>query len=296
MGTDFPSTAACAPGSAWGGLDAPAARAFAEPVPDGSTPASRHGAGSDEASGCAACAVPAPAARAERTLRAIGPEGVERLSRATVAVFGLGGVGSSCAEALARAGVGTLVLVDRDAVEESNINRQAIAFYSTIGRRKAEVMAAMVRDISPATRVVAHDAFVTEERVAEFLDASVDYVVDAVDTVTTKLALAAHAERCGATYVGSMGAANKRHPEALRFADIYETQTCPLCRAVRKQARKRGIGRMRVLYSSEQPIPVAAAPGAARRERTELGTLPFMPPIMGQMIAGDVIKAIVGIR
>ena len=234
-------------------------------------------------------------ARNERTARLIGHDGVKRLASARVAVFGLGGVGSSCAEALARAGVGTLILIDRDEVEESNINRQALAFYSTIGRRKAEVMAAMVRDIAPAAQVIAHDAFVTEDCVGEFLDERVDYIVDAVDTVTTKLALAAYAEAHGIAYVGSMGAANKRYPEALRFADIYRTQTCPLCRAVRKQARKRGIGRMRVLYSSEQPVAVAAAPGAERRERTELGTLSFMPPIMGQMIAGDVIKSIVGI-
>lgn len=233
--------------------------------------------------------------RSSRTARIVGEQGVERLANAKVAVFGLGGVGSSCAEALARAGVGTLVLIDRDAVEESNINRQALAFYSTIGRRKAEVMAAMVKEISPHATVIAHDAFVTEDRVGEFVDASVDYVVDALDTVTTKLALAAYAQRAGIAYVGSMGAANKRRPEDLRFADIYDTQTCPLCRAVRKQARKRGIERMRVLYSSEQPMAVAAQAGAARRERTELGTFSFMPPIMGQMIAGDVIKSIVGI-
>ena len=136
-------------------------------------------------------------ARNERTARLIGHDGVKRLASARVAVFGLGGVGSSCAEALARAGVGTLILIDRDEVEESNINRQALAFYSTIGRRKAEVMAAMVRDIAPAAQVIAHDAFVTEDCVGEFLDERVDYIVDAVDTVTTKLALAAYAEAHG---------------------------------------------------------------------------------------------------
>lgn len=249
----------------------------------------------DEACG-AASLQEASEARSSRTARVVGQLGVERLAKATVAVFGLGGVGSSCAEALARAGVGTLVLIDRDAVEESNINRQALAFYSTIGRRKAEVMAAMVKDISPHATVIAHDAFVTEERVGEFVDGSLDYIVDALDTVTTKLALAACAQREGVAYVGSMGAANKRRPEELRFADIYDTQTCPLCRAVRKQARKRGIEHMRVLYSPEQPVAVAAQQGALRRERTELGTFSFMPPIMGQMIAGDVIKSIVGMN
>ena len=234
-------------------------------------------------------------ARMERSARMIGEDGLRRLSVARVAVFGLGGVGSSCVEALARAGVGTLVLVDRDAVEESNINRQAIAFYSTIGKRKVDVMAAMVRDIAPGTRIVAHDAFVTADNVGDFLEDSVDFIVDAVDTVTTKLALASYAEKCGIAFVGSMGAANKCHPEMLAFADIYQTQSCPLCRSVRKLARKQGIEAMRVLYSSEQPVAVAAAEGSMRRERTELGTLSFMPPIMGQMIAGDVIRSIVGI-
>ena len=116
-----------------------------------------------------------------------------------------------------------------------------------------------------------------------------------MDTVTTKLALASYAEKRGIAFVGSMGAANKCHPEMLAFADIYQTQSCPLCRSVRKLARKQGIEAMRVLYSSEQPVAVAAAEGSMRRERTELGTLSFMPPIMGQMIAGDVIRSIVGI-
>lgn len=234
-------------------------------------------------------------ARMERSARMIGEEGLRRLREARVAVFGLGGVGSSCVEALARAGVGTLVLIDRDAVEESNINRQAIAFYSTIGKRKVDVMKAMVKEIAPTTRVIAYDAFVTADNVGEFLVEPVDFIIDAVDTVTTKLALASYAEEHGVAFVGSMGAANKCHPEMLAFADIYKTQSCPLCRSVRKLARKQGIGAMRVLYSAEQPVAVAAAEGSNRRERTELGTLSFMPPIMGQMIAGDVIRNIVGI-
>ena len=156
-------------------------------------------------------------ARMERSARMIGEDGLRRLSEARVAVFGLGGVGSSCVEALARAGVGTLVLVDRDAVEESNINRQAIAFYSTIGKRKVDVMAAMVRDIAPGTRIVAHDAFVTADNVGDFLEGPVDFIVVArLRTVTTKLALASYAEKRGIAFVGSMGAANKCHPECWR--------------------------------------------------------------------------------
>ena len=235
--------------------------------------------------------------RLERLGRMVGQEGLEKLSNATVAVFGLGGVGGSCVEALARGGVGTLILVDGDEVQESNINRQAIAFYSTIGRRKVDVMRAMVADIAPETRVITHDAFILpEDDIMPFLDPCPDYVIDAVDTVGTKLALAQAAERIGASFVGSMGAANKRFPEMLAFADIHKTSMCPLCKAVRKQARKLGIQHMRVLYSREAPAQVKESEGSQRSERTELGTLSYMPPIMGQMLAGDVIRRILGIE
>lgn len=233
--------------------------------------------------------------RLERLARMVGEEGLEKLSNATVAVFGVGGVGGSCVEALARGGVGTLILVDGDEVQESNINRQAIAFYSTIGRRKVDVMRDMVKDIAPNARVITHDAFVLpDDNIVAMLDPKPDYVIDAVDTVGTKLALAQAAEKIGARFVGSMGAANKRFPEMLAFADIHETSMCPLCKAVRKQARKLGIEHMRVLYSREQPAQVK--PREEGGERTELGTLSYMPPIMGQMLAGDVLRGILGIE
>lgn len=226
-----------------------------------------------------------------RLRRVIGDAGVERLARSCVAVFGVGGVGSSCAEALVRGGVGTLVFVDRDVVEPSNVNRQAIAFASTVGRPKVDVMAAMARDINPEVRVFCHEGFVLDD-----VDAVLagmprpDYIVDAVDTVKAKLSLAQYAQREGIPIVASMGGANKLDPTRLRFADLYETQNCPLSRAVRKQARTAGIERLAVLYSDEPPVKVAEAAGAARRERTELGTMSYMPPIMGQMIAGYVIR------
>lgn len=226
-----------------------------------------------------------------RLRRVIGDAGVERLARSCVAVFGVGGVGSSCAEALVRGGVGTLVFVDRDVVEPSNVNRQAIAFASTVGRPKVDVMAAMARDINPDVRVFCHEGFVLDD-----VDAVLagmprpDYIVDAVDTVKAKLSLAQYAQREGIPIVASMGGANKLDPTRLRFADLYETQNCPLSRAVRKQARTAGIERLTVLYSDEPPVKVAEAAGAARRERTELGTMSYMPPIMGQMIAGYVIR------
>lgn len=229
-----------------------------------------------------------------RLRRVIGDEGVKRLDAACVAVFGIGGVGSNCAEALARGGVGTLVLVDRDVVSASNINRQAIAFTSTIGRAKVDVMAAMARDINPDVRVVTRKAFVLDDVDEVLADAPTpDFIVDAVDTVKTKLALARYAQEREIPIVASMGGANKLDPSRLRFADLYETQNCSLCRAMRKQARAVGIDSLPVLYSCEQPVKVAGD-HADRRERTELGTMSYMPPIMGQMLAGYVIRQLLG--
>ena len=227
-----------------------------------------------------------------------GSEGLARVAASTVVVLGLGGVGSNCVEALARGGVGRLVVVDHDVVQASNINRQAIAFHSTIGRKKTEVVRAMVADINPPAQVEAHDRFIFAADVPQVLEqlcANADYVVDAIDTISTKLALAQVAERRGIRLVSSMGAANKLHPECFRFADLYDTVNCPLCRIMRKEGRKRGIGHLHVLYSCEQPVSVTAREGAARRERSDLGTASFVPPIMGQMIAGDVLCTLAGI-
>ena len=262
----------------------------------------------------------------------LGDERLSRLEDARVLVFGCGGVGSSCIEALARGGIGTLVIVDKDVVAPSNINRQAIAFESTVGKRKVDVMAAMIADINPSCRVFAHDAFVLAENLVELYEACldetdghIDYVVDAIDTVSTKLALAALAQERGFELISSMGGAKKIHPECLRIADVHKTVNCSLARIMRKECRKRGIRHLRVLYSCEEPVRIAAAPGAARSERTDLGTASFMlysceqpvpvpvregaerrersnlgtasfvPPIMGQMIAGEVLRHISGL-
>ena len=198
----------------------------------------------------------------------MGRDGLARLADSTVMVLGVGGVGSNCVEALARGGVGRLIVVDHDVVQASNINRQAIAFRSTIGRKKVDVARAMIADINPEAQVEALDRFVLAEDVPEFLDAYADRV----------------------DYV-----ANKLRPEAFRFADVFDTVNCPLCRIMRKEARKRGIRRLRVLYSCEQPVPVPVREGAERRERSNLGTASFVPPIMGQMIAGEVLCALAGV-
>ncbi|MEG0324674.1 MAG: tRNA threonylcarbamoyladenosine dehydratase, partial [Raoultibacter sp.] len=228
----------------------------------------------------------------------LGSEGVAQLASSTVMVLGLGGVGSNCVEALARGGVGRLIVVDHDVVQESNINRQAIAYRSTIGKKKAEVMRCMIADINPDAEVIALDMFVLKENLAGLIEAyrdRLDYVVDAIDTVSTKLALAEYADQEGITLISSMGAANKLYPECFKLADIYDTVNCPLCRVIRKEARKRGIGALRVLYSCEQPVDVPTREGATRKERSNLGTASFVPPIMGQMIAGEVIRDLSGI-
>ena len=229
----------------------------------------------------------------------MGSEGLARLQAATVAVIGLGGVGSSCAEALARGGVGRLILVDHDVVSPSNINRQAIAFTRTVGRRKAQVAAAMALDINPAVRVRVCERFVTAQDADAFLEeccADADYIVDAIDTVSAKIELAVCAERRGLRLISSMGAANKLHPECLRVADLYDTANCPLCRVMRRECRKRGVRSLRVLYSCERPAPLAVREGADPRARSNLGTASFMPPIMGQTIAGVVIRELAGLE
>lgn len=228
-----------------------------------------------------------------RLERIIGTEGLKTLAGARVLVFGLGGVGSNCVEALARGGVGNLILLDKDEVQISNINRQAIAFHSTLGRRKVEVMRDMVLDINPNAQVVIHDMPLLPGNLDEFMAqyvGQVDYVIDAIDTVAQKLLLAQYACEHDVPLVSCMGAANKRFPECFEFADIFDTVNCPLCRIMRKEARKRGISHLKVLYSSEQPVKVASVEGADRSERTNLGTMSYVPPIMGQMLAGFVIR------
>ena len=239
----------------------------------------------------------------DRLLLILGQERLERLAQARVMVLGLGGVGSSCAEALARGGVGSLVLVDRDEVATSNINRQALAFQSTIGRPKADVMAEMVRDINPSCEVTSVHAFVDKDRVPDQLGAlpRPSYVVDAIDTVSQKLAIAAWCQEQGIPEVSAMGGANKLDPCRLRFAPIEKTQVDPLARIVRKECRKRGIRGLTVLYSDEQPREaegkrdVIDEHGFVREGASILGTMSYFPPIMGQMLAGYVLRDLAGL-
>ncbi len=228
-----------------------------------------------------------------RLRRMLGDEGLGILQDSCVVVFGVGGVGASCAEALVRGGVGRLAFVDGDCVQASNVNRQAIAFQSTVGRRKVDVMCAMARDIYPDAQVEGHDLFVLLENLEELMERlpeRIDYIVDAIDTLSAKVALAEYAQAHGIPLISSMGAANKTDPTKLKFADLFKTDHCPLCRAMRKQAKAKGIRRLQVLYSCEEPLQLAHEEGVDRSLRTNLGTMSYMPPIMGQMLAGFVIQ------
>lgn len=229
-----------------------------------------------------------------RSERLLGEEGIRALANAHVAVIGLGGVGSACAESLVRAGVGSLLFVDKDVVDPSNINRQVIAFRSTVGRPKVDVMEAMAADINPQAQVETLFAFVKEETIDELLGAFArpDFIVDAVDTLTAKAAIASHAARLGVPSVSAMGMANRSDPTALRFARLFQTEGCPFCREMRKICRARNIADMDVLYSTERPAKVRPVEGATRSEKTELGTHSYMPPVAGLMLAGYVVQRI----
>ena len=233
----------------------------------------------------------------DRLRLVIGDEGLARLAKARVAVIGLGGVGSSCAEALARGGVGNLVLLDRDVVAPSNINRQALAFTSTLGRPKAEVMRSMVLDINPAANVTALTAFLDKDAHPQQMDelGPLDYVVDAIDTVAQKLRLAAWCQERGIPELSAMGGANKLDPCRLRFAAIEDTVNCPLARVMCKECRRRGIRGLQVLFSDEKPVRMEAISDEQwMREGSLLGTMSYLPPIMGQMLASRVIRDLLG--
>ncbi len=231
----------------------------------------------------------------------MGRESLDKLADATVLVLGCGGVGSNCIEALARGGIGHFVILDKDVLAPSNINRQAIAFHSTIGKRKVDVMEAMIHDINPAATVIKRTDYILPENIDAFFSEVIeqagghlDFVVDAIDTISAKLSVALYAQEHDLTLVSSMGGGNKLHPECLRFSDIFRTVRDPMSRIMRKECKKRGIKSLWVLSSCEEPVRTRPRNPENIHERSELGTASFMPPIMGQMIAGEVIRRISG--
>ena len=233
-----------------------------------------------------------------RTELLIEKVGLERLRNATVMVLGVGGVGSHCIEALARSGVGTLILVDNDKVSLTNINRQSIAYLSTVGEYKTKLMKTRIEDINAEARVYTHETFVLPENLAELFDRRVDYIVDAIDTVTAKLALVEYAKEHEIPIISCMGTGNKLHPELFEIADIAKTSVCPLCKVMRRELKNRGIHHLKVLYSKEKPVDTAdKETGEDKGVRRAIpGSISFVPPVAGLLIAGQVIREIAGVE
>lgn len=221
-----------------------------------------------------------------RTELIIGKEGIEKLKAARVAVFGIGGVGGYVCEALARGGIGAFDLIDKDTVAETDINRQITALHSTLGRPKCEVMKERIEDISGST-VIAYNCFFLPGREDEFPWHEYDYIIDAVDNVTAKVALAVKAENEGIPIISSMGAGNKMDPTAFRVADIYETSVCPLAKVMRHELRKRGVKGLKTVFSTEKPVELKASSDVP-------ASISFVPSVCGLVIAGEVIKDILG--
>jgi tRNA A37 threonylcarbamoyladenosine dehydratase len=214
-----------------------------------------------------------------RTRKLIGTENVHKLNNLSVAVFGLGGVGSYTVEALARAGVGSFILIDSDTVCESNINRQLIALHSTVGRAKVEAAKERILDINPGAKVTTHQLFYLPEN-ADIVDLSgTTYIVDAVDTVTAKIQIIEKAHQLGVPVISSMGTGNKLDPSHFRITDIYKTSVCPLARVMRYELKKRNIPQCKVLFSTEQPVKIEPPPAS----------ISFVPSIAGLLIAREVI-------
>lgn len=245
-----------------------------------------------------------------RTQLLLGQDGMDRLANARVAVFGVGGVGGFTVEALARSGVGTIDLIDDDKVCLTNINRQIIALRSTVGKYKVDVAAERLRDINQNIQVNTYKTFYMPDTAHQFDFSAYDYVVDAIDTITGKLELVMQAHKAGTPIICSMGAGNKLDPTAFRVADIYKTSVDPLARVMRHELRKRGIKKLKVVYSEEPPMrPVddmasscrtncICPPGAARKctERRDIpGSNAFVPSVVGLIIAGEVIKDLSGV-
>ena len=239
-----------------------------------------------------------------RTELILGKEGLKKLALSRVAVFGIGGVGGHAAEALIRSGVGAIDLIDSDKVSLTNINRQLYATHRTVGRYKVEVAAERIAEINPNAKVRTYKTFFTPQTASEFNFSDYDYIIDAIDTVTGKIELVLKAEKAGVPVISAMGAGNKLDPTAFEVADIYKTSVCPLARVMRRELMKRGVKKLKVVYSKEQPInpdsdleqackEEEGSPEEGKGKREIPGSTAFVPPVVGLIIAGEVVKDIV---
>ncbi|MDD3268625.1 MAG: tRNA threonylcarbamoyladenosine dehydratase [Syntrophomonadaceae bacterium] len=247
-----------------------------------------------------------------RTELLIGKEGLAKLSRSKVAVFGIGGVGSYAVEGLVRCGVGSLVLVDDDCISPSNINRQLHANVKTVGKPKVAVMKERILDINPQAKVIVHQKFYMPEFTNELILPNYDYIIDAIDTVTAKIDLIVNARQKNIPIISCMGAGNKLDPVKLEIADLYSTSVCPLAKVMRRELRKRGIDNLKVVYSREEPVKslqnleheepfsenVSVCLHASKRipsnHRSILGSIAFVPSVAGMLLAGEVVKDLIG--
>lgn len=237
-----------------------------------------------------------------RTKMLLRQHGMDRLKQAKVVVLGLGGVGGACAETLVRSGVGSLIIVDNDVVTPSNINRQIFATIDTIGMRKTEAALNRLHSINPSCQITTLDRFILMDTLEEIIPPDADYVIDCIDTVTAKLDVAQWCRERNIPVISSMGAGNKLDPTRLTFTDIYSTKECPLAKVMRRELKRRGVDRLEVLYSLEKPLdpeaedagdPTAVGSGLKPKRKTP-GSVAFVPPVAGAMLAGQVICRISG--
>lgn len=229
-----------------------------------------------------------------RTELLLGEKALEILKNSRVAVFGIGGVGSYTAEALIRSGLGAIDIIDNDTVCLSNLNRQLFAARSTLGKYKVDAAADRIADINPDAAVFKHKAFYCADTEKEFDFSNYDYIVDAIDTVSGKIALAVNAAAAGTPIISSMGAGNKLDPTAFQVSDIYKTSVCPLARVMRAELKKRGIKQLKVVYSKELPLKPAECREENSKRRQIPGSVAFVPSVAGLIIAGEVIKDLTG--
>lgn len=225
-----------------------------------------------------------------RTELLIGEEAIEKLKKSKVAIFGIGGVGSFVAEGLARAGIGHIILVDPETIDVTNINRQIEALHSTVGKYKVDVLSKRILDINPNAIVETYKQFYMQDCKEEILDSSITYIVDAVDTVTAKIELAVKAQKLGIPIISAMGTGNKLDPLKFEVADIYNTSICPLAKVMRKELKQRGVDKLKVLYSKEEPIKVEQEENGCKQT---ISSISFVPSVAGLIIAGEVIKDII---
>ncbi len=230
-----------------------------------------------------------------RTASVLGCSAVERLAKARVAVFGVGGVGGALCEALARSGVGSIDLFDGDCVSRSNLNRQIIALQSTVGQKKVDVMCARIRDINPDCCVKTHHVFYLPENADEYPLEGYDYIADAIDTVSAKLELIKRAKAQGIPIISSMGTGNKLDPTLFEVTDLSKTQGCPLARVMRRELKAVGITHLKVLFSPEPPVPLPedAPVGERKGSYRAPGSLSFVPPVAGYIMAGQIVRDLV---